>query len=143
MKPKTLLRIAAFFVLLHTIGHTIGALTWKQAPNQAIDHVVKGMLTEHFDFMGRSVTLGSFFDGYGMMTLFVLVLLVILLWQLSNNPENRLAAKILVPVSSYLLIQAVLEFIYFFPFAAIISLLAAISAFVALASIRSLKPATI
>lgn len=143
MKPKILLRIAALFVLLHTIGHTLGALTWKQAPNETVGRVITGMQTEHFDFMGRSVTLGGFFDGYGFTMIFVLLLVVILLWQLSNNPENRLAVKILQPLTCYLLIQAILEFIYFFPFAAVISLLAAISLSAALAIIRSFEPATI
>ncbi len=143
MKPKLLLRRAAFFVGLHLIGHSIGALTWKQPPNAAIGRVINSMQTQHFDFMGRSVTLGNFYSGYGFTMLFVLGLLVVLFWQLSNNAENRMTTKLLLPLSTYLLIQGVLEFIYFFPFAAIISLLAAISGFAALMTIRSLKPGTI
>ena len=36
MKPKILLRIASILMLLHTAGHTMGALTWKEAPNAAV-----------------------------------------------------------------------------------------------------------
>jgi len=36
MRPKLLLRIAAGLMFLHTIGHSFGASTWKDAPNAAV-----------------------------------------------------------------------------------------------------------
>ena len=65
MKAKLLLRIAAAMMLLHTIGHTMGTLTWKQAPNNAVAQVVSGMQNNHFDFMGRSSSLAGFYEGFG------------------------------------------------------------------------------
>ena len=122
MKAKILLRIAAVLMLLHTAGHTMGALTWKEAPNARVAAVINGMQTEHFNFMGRSVSLGSFFDGYGFTNIGVLLLLTILLWLLSTEP-NR---KFLLLTGLFLLFMGIIELIYFFPLAAIISLLAGI-----------------
>lgn len=48
MKAKTLLRIAAVLMLLHTAGHTIGALTWKQTSNTAMKRVVEGLALGFF-----------------------------------------------------------------------------------------------
>ncbi|WP_413666908.1 hypothetical protein ACEN9X_20540 [Mucilaginibacter sp. Mucisp86] len=123
MKPKIALRIAAILMLLHTLGHTIGALTWKQAPNTTIQRVVDGMNNNHFPFMGSSVSLGLFFDGYGFIMIGVLLLLTALLWLLSAEPNHRF----ILPVGLFLLSMGTIELIYFFPFAAAFSLLAGLS----------------
>jgi len=122
MKPKIPLRIASGLMLLHTIGHTMGALTWKQAPNARVAAVINGMQTEHFDFMGKSVSLGSFFEGYGFSMIGVLLLLTVLLGLQSAAPDR----KMVLPLSLFQLFMAIIEIIYFFPFAAVISLLAGI-----------------
>ena len=107
-------------MLLHTAGHTIGALTWKQSPNARVAAVINGMQTEHFDFMGKSVSLGSFFEGYGFTMIGVLLLLTVLLGLQSAAPDR----KMLLPLSLFQLFMGSIELIYFFPFAAVISLLA-------------------
>jgi len=122
MKPKILLRMASSLLLLHTMGHTIGALTWKQAPNARVAAVISGMQNEHFDFMGRSATLGNFFGGYGLINIGVLLLLTALLWLLSTEPN----LKFVLLIGLFLLFMGTIELIYFFPFAAAISLLAGI-----------------
>jgi hypothetical protein len=120
---KIALRIAAALILLHTFGHTMGALTWKNAPNVRVAAVVTGMEDEHFDFMGRSLTLASFFNGYGYSMIGVFLLVSVLLWLLSIEPNKRMIAVL----GLFLLFLAIIEFIYFFPFAAAFSLLAGIS----------------
>jgi hypothetical protein len=120
---KIALRIASVLMLLHTLGHTVGALTWKTAPNVRVAAVVTGMENEHFDFMGRSLTLASFFNGYGYNMIGVLLLISVLLWLLSIEPNKRL----IFVLGIFLLFLAIIEFIYFFPFAAAFSLLAGIS----------------
>ncbi|MDB5127768.1 hypothetical protein [Mucilaginibacter sp.] len=120
---KIALRIAAVLMLLHTLGHTMGALTWKNAPNARVAAVVTGMENEHFDFMGRSLTLASFFNGYGFIMIGVLLLISILLWLLSSTPVRG----IILLLGLFLVFMAIVEFIYFFPFAAAFSLLAGIS----------------
>jgi heme A synthase len=131
MNSKLLLRIAAGLMLLHTIGHTIGALTWNQAPNAAIGRVITAMETNHFDFMGRNTTIASFYSGYGIIMIFVLLLLSLILWLLSNESENRLTFRLLLPLTVYLILQAITELLYFFPFAAAISFLAGIAVLLA------------
>jgi hypothetical protein len=120
---KLALRIAAILMLLHTAGHTMGALTWKKAPNVRVAAVVTGMENEHFDFMGRSLTLASFFNGYGFIMIGVLLLISILLWLLSSAPVRSM----ILLLGLFLVFMAIMEFIYFFAFAAAFSLLAGIS----------------
>jgi uncharacterized membrane protein len=127
MKAKVLLRIGAVSMLLHTLGHTMGALTWKEAPNARVGAVINGIQNEYFDFMGRSVSLGSFFDGYGFSMIGVLLLVSVLLWLLSVEPNRRF----MLALGLFLLFLAIIEFVYFFPFAAAFSLLAGVSTLLA------------
>jgi len=136
MNSKLLLRIASGLMLFHTVGHTIGALTWTQAPNAAIGRVITAMETNYFKFMGRNTTIASFYNGYGVILIFVLLLLTIILWLLSGESENRLTVKLLLPLSAYLIIQAVGEFVYFFPFAAVISFFAGLAVLLAWLAVR-------
>jgi len=128
MKPKLLLRIAAILMFLHTIGHTFGALTWKNAPNAAVGQVIKEMETNHFEFMGRNTNIASFYEGYGYIMIAVLLFISVLLWKLSIE-YNRGLIRL---VAGFLIILSVIEYICFFPFAAAFSLLAGICATVAL-----------
>ena len=123
MKPKPLLRIAGGIMLLHTLGHTMGALTWNDAPNQAVKQVIDGMQSNQFDFMGRSSTLANFYAGYGYIMIGVLLFITILLWQLSATPVSKIALSLGV----LLLCMGVLEYIYFFPLAAAFSILSGLA----------------
>jgi hypothetical protein len=131
MKPKLLLRIASVIMLLHTVGHTFGALGWKNAPNAAVASVIAGMEREHFNFMGRSSTIAGFYEGYGVINIFVLLLLSILLWLLSGQAANPAARSMSVLLGIFMVIMSVCEYIYFFPLAAIMSLIAGICALLA------------
>jgi hypothetical protein len=123
MSAKLLLRIAAALMLLHTLGHAIGALSWKKAPNPAVKAVIDAMLNNHFAFMGRSVSFGDFYAGYGYSMIGVLLLVAILLWILSETPSPR----IIIALGLFLLFMGIIELIYFFPFAAAVSLLAGVA----------------
>ena len=90
MHPKLSLRIAAILMLLHTIGHTIGALTWAMPPNPQVGQAITAMQTAQFEFMGRHTTLSAFYSGYGIVMIFVLLFFTILLWLLSNKPMKSL-----------------------------------------------------
>jgi hypothetical protein len=127
MKAKTLLRTGSVIMLLHTLGHTLGALTWKEAPNAAVKQVVDGMLNNRFDFMGRSASIGDFYAGYGYTMIGVLLLIAVLLWLLSTQPS----LPVILALGLFLLFMGVIEFIYFFPFAAAFSLLAGIATLLA------------
>jgi len=123
MRPKLLLRIAAILMLLHTIGHSIGALTSSEPPNPRVGLVIKGMETEHFNFMGRTTTISQFYNGYGIITIFVLLLISVQLWLLATI-QNKI---MVLTLAIYLLLTACCEYIYFFPFAALFTLLAGIA----------------
>src|ERR1700722_11729860 len=131
MQPKFLLRIAATFMLLHTIGHTFGALTWKNAPNATIARLISDMINDRFDFMGRSVSVALFFEGYGVIMIFVLILASICLWLIGDDVETRIAQRLLVVFACFLLVVAITEFMYFFALAASFTLLAGVCVFLA------------
>jgi hypothetical protein len=131
MKPKLLLRIAAVFMLLHDVGHAMGALTWKAAPNAAVAATIAAMTNNKFLFMGRMASLAAFLDGYGITMIFVLLLLGILLWIFAGHTENSLTKILLTPIMLFLWILAVVEYVYFFPFAASFTALAALCTLIA------------
>jgi hypothetical protein len=131
MKPKLLLRIAAVLILIHGVLHTMGFSQWKQDPNPARHEVIKQMTGQKFPFMGTSRNMGEYYDGFGYSCSIALFLIALLLWiisgELSSNPS--LAKKAIVVISFGLLLWATDEFIYFFPFAAGLTLVAAICGF--------------
>jgi hypothetical protein len=135
MKAKLLLRIACGMMLLHTIGHTMGAMSWKNAPNPAIARVISGMQSNHFDFMGRTTSLASFYAGYGYIMVGVLLLITVLLWQLSSAP----ARGMLLVLGSFLIFMAIMEYIYFFPMPAAFSLLAGLGTLAAAYQVSKIK----
>jgi hypothetical protein len=126
MSSKILLRIAAVLMFLHTIGHTMGALTWKKTTNPVLSAMVSSMEQNQFIFMGRKVSIALFYDGYGISMIAVLLLVSVLLWILSGEPPSLLAVKLKWALGIFLLLLALFEFIYFFPFAAVFSLLAGV-----------------
>ena len=127
MTAKVLLRIASILMLLHTAGHTMGALTWDQAPNGKVAAVVAGMKAEHFDFGGRSVSLAGFFSGYGFSMIGVLLLVSFVLWSLAAEPNRRF----ILLFGLFLMFFGSCELIWFFPFAAAFSLLAGLFTLIA------------
>ena len=134
MKPKLLLRIAAILILIHGVLHTTGFGQWKDDPDPAKHEMIKLMTGQKFPFMGTSRNIGQYYDGFGYGCSIALILIAVLLWivsgELSSSPS--LARKVIAVVSFSLLIWATDELIYFFPFAAGLSLVAAICGFVSL-----------
>jgi hypothetical protein len=126
MKQKILLRAAAVLMLLHTIGHSMAAFTWKDAPNSAVRQVIDGMLANHYDFMGRQVSMGDFYMGFIIIMIGVLLLISVVLWLLSNDTVGALSGQLRTVLAIFLLVLAVIEYIYFFPLPAVLSLLAGI-----------------
>ena len=124
MSAKLLLRLAAVLMLLHTIGHVIAMLTWKQAPDAQNQKVVAAMQDTHFQFGGKEVSYGSFYEGSGINLIFTMLLITLLLWILSANKQPAVVAALTI----FLFFFAVTEYIYFFPFAATFSFLACICA---------------
>jgi hypothetical protein len=61
-----------------------------------------------------------------------LLLISLMLWFLAAESSNPLSAKLLPLSSVFLLLMGVIEYIYFFPFAAAFSLLAGLCALLAM-----------
>jgi len=137
MSSKFLLRIAATMMFLHTIGHSIGALTWKTPPNAAVGQVIKGMEDNHFDFMGKSVTLAAFFEGYGFTMMLVLPAAGLILWFISGEAACALTVKLAWVLAVFLLGMGIIEFIYFFPLPGVLSSIAGICTLLAVFRIKS------
>ncbi|HVW95724.1 MAG TPA: hypothetical protein VHA56_07130 [Mucilaginibacter sp.] len=134
MRPKVLIRIAAILMLLHTVGHSLGALSWKQAPNAAVAQVISGMENNHFGFMGRNASIALFYNGYGISMIFVLLLISAQLWLLSADDGHKDSAKMLISLTVFLLALSVTEYIYFFTFAAAVSFISGICTLLALSA---------
>ena len=124
MKPKLLLRIAAILIFVHSVLHTFGFTKWKEAPDPVYKSIVDGMTGHKFPFMGAVHSLGENFDGFGYACSIALFLIAALLWIVSGE-HTVLVKKITFAVGTALVAWGIDELIYFFPFAAIITLTAA------------------
>ena len=131
MMAKLLLRIAAAIMLVHCVGHTFGQLGWKKDPDPAKHDVIKQMTGPRFPFMGVSRNMGDYFDGYGYAATISMLLIVFILWFTSGQVASGavFARQIILTMSVCLLFLAVNEFLFFFPAAAITTLLACICCF--------------
>ena len=127
MAPKLLLRTSSVLIFIHAILHVIGQSQWKVASSPAYAEVVKQMTGPKFPAMGAERSLGEFFDGFGITVTISLLLVGCLLWALSDIALDygEAGLKLLIPVVVFLIILCVIEIIYFFAFAAIITGLAA------------------
>lgn len=134
MKPKLLLRIAAVIMLLHAFGHTVGIYTWKDDTGPIPQDLIKQMIEQKFVFMGATGSMGAYYEGLGYASTIAMLMVVFILWIIGGNAEAAasLSAKILLPVSLFLLLLGVIELIYFFPFAAMFSLVSALLSFYSL-----------
>ena len=140
--PKILLRIAAILMLIHVAGHTMGHSGWKKTTDRAQQVIVKQMTGPKFPFMGVSRSVGEYYDGYGYACSVGMLLFVLVLWFISGELYNAptLIKKLLLSVSLCLLIWGIDELIFFFPFAAGITLLAFA---LTLAALLTYKPAQV
>jgi hypothetical protein len=135
MKPKLLLRIAVVCIVIHLVGHFVGHFTWKDSKGNAVREEVIRQMTEHeFEFMGTSRSLGDYYEGYSALMLIIFLVIILLLGSIANFAEHQpqTARKLIAPISLGLIAFGILEFVYFFPFAASMSTLAGITAFLSM-----------
>lgn len=139
MKPKLLLRLAIAFLIIHLLGHSFGHFSWKDSQGNAKREEVIRQMTEHtFDFMGANRSLGDYYEGYSALILIKYLVFILLLWSISTFAEQHpnIARKLLAPVSMGLIAFGILEFVYFFPFAASMSALAGVATFLSMFGLR-------
>ncbi|MDB5135116.1 MAG: hypothetical protein JWP37_1719 [Mucilaginibacter sp.] len=131
MKPKILLRVAAILILIHAVLHTIGFSGWKNDPDTARHQMIQLMTGQKFPFMGTSRNMGEYYDGFGYTCSIALIVIALILWFTSGEfaTNTSLAKKVILILSFGLLFWGIDELIYFFPFAALITLLASVCGF--------------
>lgn len=141
MKPKFFLWGAITLIIIHLIGHTIGHFTWTDSQGDPMrEEVVRRMTEYKFDFMGANRSMGDYFEGYSALLLIKYLVFVLLLWVISGFAEHQpqTARKLLAPISLGLVAFGVLEFVYFFPFAASMSLLAGLCVFASMFKLKKI-----
>ena len=141
MKAKLLLRIASGLMIFHLIAHSYGHSTWKQTTDPIKQEVISQMTEHQFPFMGTNRAMGDYYNGYGYCITIALLFFAIVLWLVSCSLKDNaaLAFKLLIATIGCLFIWSIDEFIFFFPFAACITLLAAILTLIAIIQIRNQK----
>lgn len=130
MKSKLLIRISAILILVHLIGHTIGHLSWKDETGPHFG-VVKQMISHQAEFMGATKSMADYYNGYSLLMFGIFAMTIVLLWILSNNTltNTKMANQILYLIGVTYVFFGIIEWMYFFPFASAISLLAGLLAF--------------
>ena len=131
MKPKLLLRIAAVLMFIHAILHTIGFNSWKTDPDPARRAVIQAMNGPRLPFMGTNRNMADYYDGFGYASTIALVLIAVSLWIVSGElgSKSALVKKMILTLAVILAFWGIDEIIYFFPFAAGITLLACLCCF--------------
>ncbi len=140
MKAKIWIRLAFACIVIHFLGHTLGHLSWKEANGDTTKQEVIRQMTDYkFEFMGSSRSFGDYYEGYSLILLVMYLILLSLLWTISSvaAEQKTLSKKLLLPIGIGLLAYGVLEFMYFFPFAASMSTAAGV--FTLLGSMRLIK----
>ena len=125
---KVLLRIAAGLMFIHLLGHTVGHATWDKPEDPKMLDVVTAMKSYEAEFMGSVKSMADYYNGYSLLIFGVYAMSLVLLWITSGFVQEQtvIAKKILYPVGITLLFFGIVEFMFFFPFAASMSLLAGI-----------------
>jgi len=141
MNAKLLLRIASAAMIFHLLGHTMGQSGWKQTTDPIKQEVINQMTGHQFPFMGSVRSMANYYDGYGWACSIALIFFAVILWVVSGAVKESpgLSNKILIVSTVCLFAWSVDEFIYFFPFAACTTLLAAILSLAAIIAIRNQK----
>ncbi len=137
MKAKLLLRFAAVLIMVHFLGHLAGHLKRKETTDPIKQEVIRQMTEHKFEFMGTTRSIDEYYEGYSLLMFIVFALVIYLLWISAALAEKQaaIAQKIAWPIAMALLLFSVIEFIYFFPFAAGISLSASILTCLAIAKL--------
>jgi hypothetical protein len=128
MTPKLALRIASGLMIFHVVGHSIGLGGWKKTDDPVQHDIIGQMIGHKFPFMGATRSLAEFYEGFGYAATIAMLLIAVLFWILSGGiaSDKVLAKKIITALAAGLAVWAADELIFFFPFAAGNTLLAAV-----------------
>lgn len=138
MKSKILLRIACVLILVHLLGHSMGHLQWDKPKDPKMKEVVDLMKSYSTEFMGATKSMANYYEGYSLIMFFVFAMTILILWSVSSfvDTHKDIAVKILYPIAITYLAFGVIEYFYFFIFAASISFLAGVCVFLGINSAK-------
>jgi len=138
MNAKWFLRIAAIFIFIHLLGHSMGHSGWDKPKDPRMQEVVDAMKSYEGQFMGASQSMADYFNGYSLILFLVLGMSVVQLWIASGiiDSNREITKKLLYPVAIAYFGFSIIEFVYFFPFAAGISFLAGLFTLLSILSKR-------
>ena len=89
MKPSAFYRVAAVFLLLFAVGHTLG---FRQSdPQWGVDALLGSMRSIHFEVQGFNRTYWDLFVAAGLSVGVFYLFAAILAWQLGGLPAETLA----------------------------------------------------
>jgi|GEM_PF-2091460 len=126
MKPKVLIYFAIGLITLHLAGHAAGHFQWDDVRNPEFGSVVKVMKSHQGQFMGATRTMADYYHGYSLILFVLFGISIGILWLCATAQQTLLVKRLLAILSAGYLILAVIEWIYFFPFASLVSLLTAL-----------------
>lgn len=135
MKSRLLLRIAAVLIFIHLLGHGFGHSNWQQPEDAGMQEAVAAMKGHKAEFMGAVKSMADYYNGYSLMIFGVFGMTIAIVWLTSAiiKEHQKIARRVLIPVGITYLFFGIVEYIGFFPFAAIMSFAAGILILVALA----------
>jgi hypothetical protein len=121
-------RLAAYVLILNTIGHTLGALVQTPQFGPESDTVVSMMKAVHLDAGGAVCTWYGFYLGFGSIASVFLLLLAFLAWDLGGKTasERRACAPLAWALFLASAGNAVIVWLLFFPVAQIFATLVAV-----------------
>jgi hypothetical protein len=116
MKPWIWLRLAALLEALGTIGHTITTASTAPTHGPGEQAVFDAMRSFRFNVMGSMRSTWDFYRGYQFSTTVNFVMLVALLWLLSNlgRTAPRQARPMVLTILGAQIFSAILGWTYFF-----------------------------
>ena len=116
MKPWTWLRIAAVLQALGTVGHNLATLSTKPTHGPQEQAVFDAMRGFQFNMMGSMRSTWDFYRGYQFSTTVTFVLIVVLLWLLSNMSRSapREARPLVLALLIAQLFNVVIAWEFFF-----------------------------
>jgi hypothetical protein len=108
MKASIFYRVAAVFLLLFAVGHTLG---FRQSdPGWGIDVLLGSMRSIHFEVQGFNRTYWDIFSAAGFSVGVFYLFTAILAWQLGGLPAETLA-RMRVVVWAFALCFAAITFV--------------------------------
>jgi hypothetical protein len=116
----------------------MGHLQWDKPKDPKMKEVVDIMKGYSTQFMGATKSMANYYEGYSLIMFFVFAMTILILWSTSSfvDTHKDIAVKILYPIAITYLAFGVIEYFYFFIFAASISFLAGVFVFLGINSAK-------